>query len=59
MKKGAEEKKTASAKSSIEKLKAMSNEEYTKQLAQDMADALNAARKRRSSTKQSKTDKNR
>ena len=36
----------------------MSNEEYTKQLAQDMADALNAANKRRSLTKQSKTDKN-
>lgn len=47
MKKAAEEAKTASQKSCIEKLKAMPNEEYTEQLAREMVDTLNAARKRR------------
>lgn len=47
MKKAAGETKTASRKTSIEKLKAMSNKDYTEQLAREMVDALNAARKRR------------
>jgi len=58
MKKAARETKTAaSPKLSIEKLKAMSNKEYTEQLAREMVDSLNAARKRRNVVSQSQPGK--
>jgi len=46
MKKARETAKTVSPKPSIEQLKDMSNDEYTKLLARNMADTLNAKSKR-------------
>ena len=57
MKRAKEAAKTVSAKPSIEQLKDMSNDEYTKLLARNMADTLNAKTKRGDAVSQPKRGK--